>query len=101
MTVPYRGEADAPYTVSEAAEFLRVSSRTVKREIDDGALVFSFLRGRMVISGSDLVAYVRERRQLRGGSRPNDYVDPNRVGARPRRALAKTKPPPPTRGDGG
>ena len=48
-----------PYTVPEAAEYLRVSTRTVYQEIRDGKLNATKIRNRRIIWQSQLDEYAR------------------------------------------
>lgn len=45
-------------TLDEAAELLKVSVRTVEREIYEGKLRHAKLRGRLLIHESDLADYI-------------------------------------------
>jgi len=45
-------------TIAEAAAELRVSPRTVEREIGDGKLTVTMIRSRPLIDRSDLAAYL-------------------------------------------
>lgn len=46
------------YTIGEVAELLGVSSKSVRRWIDQGVLHFHRFQGRLRISDDDLRAYV-------------------------------------------
>ena len=46
-------------TIQEAADRLRVSQRTLRREIADGRLAFVKLRSRVLIEPSELDRYIR------------------------------------------
>lgn len=50
------------YTVAETAARLKVSRKTIRRQIDQGALVAHRLGGRVLISEPDLVAYIQSGR---------------------------------------
>ena len=50
------------YTVAETAARLKVSKKTIRRRIDQGALVAHRLGGRVLISEPDLAAYIRSGR---------------------------------------
>ncbi len=65
MTTPTPGTSPLPafYSVTETAKFLKVCPRTVRRWIEKGDLkVYRF--GRQIrITDSDLVTFIRQRRE--------------------------------------
>jgi excisionase family DNA binding protein len=52
-------------TIADAASWLSVCDKTVRREIEDGALGFTLIRGTMRVPISELFEYV-QRRTVRG-----------------------------------
>lgn len=49
------------YTVNELAQVLKVSVRTLRREMDDGALKFIKIRGRIRLREEDVQAYLAQK----------------------------------------
>lgn len=49
------------YTVNELAEVLKVSVRTLRREMDEGELKFIKIRGRIRIREEDVHAYLAQK----------------------------------------
>jgi excisionase family DNA binding protein len=49
------------YTVNELAQVLKVSVRTLRREMDEGELKFIKIRGRIRIREEDVQAYLAQK----------------------------------------
>ena len=49
------------YTVNELAQVLKVSVRTLRREMDEGELKFIKIRGRIRIREEDVQAYLTQK----------------------------------------
>jgi excisionase family DNA binding protein len=58
-----RATGGSPMTLEEVGEALRLSAKTVKREIQRGRLICARIGGRLVVYPKDLTAYLTKARK--------------------------------------
>ena len=61
--VPLTKRADDYLTVREVAREASLSEKSIRREIDDGRLPVTRLRGKVTVKGSDVLAWLSARRE--------------------------------------